>query len=380
MKVVIIDDEMAMHLIMKRMLAKVVGVEVVAIFQETTTAFAYLTDHHADLIFIDISMPKESGLEFAQRLRENGRQMKLVFVTSHKEYALAAFDVYAFDYIVKPVNQERLHHTVQRTLSEMRLEKESAEQKPSSTSSIRVMFNCLGGMEIRTVQNVIVKWKTSKSAELFGYLLMHKGRLVSRARIIEDMFGEMPQKNSEIYLNTTVYQLRKLLDNYGLKGNLYSDSNYYALDFNQIGVDSLSFEEGCKQMAVLDETNIEQALELQELYKGELFGERAFPWAWSEVERISLMYTSFTQRLCSALLIKGDSQTAIRLLMKLAAHNELEEETIKLLMKAMALQKNKDALTERYEQFTGTLHKEFGISPSLEVTTLYSQLLSELDQ
>jgi two-component system LytT family response regulator len=55
------------------------------------------------------------------------------------------------------------------------------------------------------VQNELVKWKTSKSAELFCYLLMHKGRLVSRARIIEDMFGEIPQKNAEIYLNTTVY-------------------------------------------------------------------------------------------------------------------------------------------------------------------------------
>ena len=118
MKVVIIDDERAMHLIMKRMLAKVEEIEIVGSFKETTTAFSYLVNHEVDLIFLDIRMPRENGLEFAKRLRESGRQIRLVFVTSYKEYAQAAFEVNAYDYIVKPVEQERLHKTVQRVLSE----------------------------------------------------------------------------------------------------------------------------------------------------------------------------------------------------------------------------------------------------------------------
>ncbi|MGG1633004.1 response regulator [Paenibacillus sp. NRS-1760] len=191
MKVVIIDNEKGMHLIMKRMLGKVNEVEIVGSFQETSTAYSFLTNQDVDLIFMDINMPKESGLEFAGRLRESSRQMKIVFVTSHKEYSLPAFDVFAFDYIVKPVNQARLHRTVLRALSEMSSVKGSVEL---DSSSIRVLFNCLGGMEIRNAKNELVKWKTSKSAELFGYLLIHKGRLVSRARIIEDMFDDMPLK------------------------------------------------------------------------------------------------------------------------------------------------------------------------------------------
>jgi two-component system LytT family response regulator len=376
MKIMIIDDEQAMHLIMKRILAKIAEVEIVGSFRETASAFSYLENHHADLIFVDISMPKESGMEFAGRLRESGKLVKLVFVTSHKEYALSAFDVYAYDYIVKPIKQDRIHKTVQRVLTEMLSEKAQEEQESSKS---KVMFNCLGGMDIRSVQNVIVKWKTSKSAELFGYLLMHKGRLVSRARIIEDIFGDMPLKNAETYLYTTVYQLRKLLDTYGLKESLHSDSNHYALDITQIHVDMLSFEEGCKQMVTVDETNIEQALELEQLYTGDLFGERAFPWAWSEVERLWLMYSAFTHRLCSALLNRGDTQTAIRLIIKLTALNELDEETIKLFMKTLALQKNKEALMRQYLHYTEILYKELGISPSPEVTGYYSQLLAELD-
>jgi two-component system LytT family response regulator len=118
LKVVIIDDEKAMHLIMKRMLAKVDEIEIVGNFHETTAAYSYLANHDVDLIFLDISMPRENGLAFAKRLRENGRLMKLVFVTSYKEYAPAAFDVHAYDYILKPVEQDRLHKIVQRVLSE----------------------------------------------------------------------------------------------------------------------------------------------------------------------------------------------------------------------------------------------------------------------
>jgi two-component system LytT family response regulator len=118
LKVVIIDDEKAMHFIMKRMLAKLDEIEIVGSFQETATAYSYLANHEADLIFLDISMPRESGLEFAQRLIGSGRRMKLVFVTSYKEFASDAFEVNAYDYIVKPVEQGRLHKTVQRILSE----------------------------------------------------------------------------------------------------------------------------------------------------------------------------------------------------------------------------------------------------------------------
>ncbi|QJD84587.1 response regulator [Cohnella herbarum] len=377
MKVVMIDDEKAMHLIMKRMIAKVGNVEIVGSFTETATAFSYIANHEVDLVFVDINMPRENGLEFAQRLRESGKQTKLVFLTSHKEYALNAFDVYAFDYIVKPVEQDRISKTIQRALADLRSERlMQAKREPASN---KAAFNCLGGIDIQNSQGERVKWKSSKSAELFGYLLIHKGRFVSRIRIIEDMFGGMPQKNAESYLNTSVYQLRKALDTVGLKEYLHSDNNHYALSLNDVRVDLLSFEEGCRQMTEVDETHIEQALELEQLYTGNLFGDRAFDWAWNEVERLLLLYTSYTHRLCVSLLKRNESSTAIRLLMKLIARNELDEHSVMLLMKALALQNNKEALTRQYLQYVDILHKEIGTKPSPEAAALYERLLLELD-
>ena len=91
------------------------------------------------------------------------------------------------------------------------------------------------------------------------------------------------------------------------------------------------------------------------------------------------MYVAFSQRLCSALLLRGDTAIAIRLLTKQSAINELDEETIKLLMRAHSIQKNKEALVQQYIKFVDMLHHEMGVSPSLEVTILYERLLRELN-
>ncbi|MDG0811414.1 response regulator [Cohnella rhizosphaerae] len=377
MKVLIVDDEKAMHLIMKRMLAKIEGVEVVGSFGNTASAEAFLRDAAVDLIFIDINMPKESGMDFAQRLRASGRDVKLVFVTSHTEFALSAFDVYAYDFMVKPVVQERLQHTVRRAMAEASEHRGGPVRPTAPVPQVRV--NGLGRMEIRGAQGELVKWKSSKSAELCAYLVLQRGSLVSRARLIEDIFGGMPRKNAEIYLNTTAYQLRKLLEAIGMKGSLHSDANHYALNLALAEVDIHRFEEGCREMAVIDGANLERAIDLERAYVGQLFGDLSYPWAWSEVERVSQMYASFVLRLSQTLLDRGDTQAAIRLLSKLSAHNELDEDTVKLYMKALAAQHNREALVRLFTKYSGVLQEELGVRPSIEVNQLYGQLLTQLE-
>jgi DNA-binding NarL/FixJ family response regulator len=161
MKVVIIDDQKAMHYILSRMLSKMEQVEIVGSFQDTTTAYSYIMTNNVDLVFVDINMPRENGLDFAKRLRKNGWIMKLVFVTSHKEYALPAFDVYAYDYIVKPISQERLRGTIDRALSEeivqkgevivASLEKSLSSVEPLTKREIEVLQLMSNGMTNREI-------------------------------------------------------------------------------------------------------------------------------------------------------------------------------------------------------------------------------------
>ena len=68
-------------------------------------------EHEPDVCFLDVRMPGLTGIEVAQRI---GARAHLVFVTAHGDHALAAFDAGAVDYVLKPVDEERLAQTVAR--------------------------------------------------------------------------------------------------------------------------------------------------------------------------------------------------------------------------------------------------------------------------
>lgn len=188
MKVVIIDDEKAMHLIMKKMLGKINNVEIVGSFQETTVAFSYLQNCKVDLVFVDINMDKENGLDFAKRLRAHGLQMKLVFVTSHKEYALSAFDVHAYDYIVKPLSQERLNQTIKRSLTEERTNLETLT-KITTQKGVAPLIESLTKRELEILQ-LISTGLTNK--EIATTYRLAEGTVKNH---IVNIFGKLQVKN-----------------------------------------------------------------------------------------------------------------------------------------------------------------------------------------
>ena len=71
------------------------------------------TPGSAQVVFLDICMEGTNGIETARRLREKDSQLLIVFVTSSPEYVWDAFPVHPFDYLLKPYQEEKLHHIVQ---------------------------------------------------------------------------------------------------------------------------------------------------------------------------------------------------------------------------------------------------------------------------
>ncbi|OXM82797.1 response regulator [Paenibacillus rigui] len=375
MRIIIIDDEKAMHLIMKKMLSKISSVEIVGLFRDTEAAASFMNDHVVDMAFVDISMPNESGLLFAKRMAETGRNLQIAFVTSHKEYAMEAFDIYAIDYIVKPVTLERLERTVNRAMAIHQFAVLAETGRNRDTVSIF----CMGGLEVRNGQRLHVKWRSQKSAELFAYLLLNRGRMVAKARITDDIFAGMAAKNAENYLHTTVYQMRKSLESYGIELKIESDHGSYGMDITGAYIDFVELEEKMKRFGVIDRSNLNEAKEAEELYVGDLFGDKAFFWALSDIERLSAMYTAFVKKLAEALLKNNENELAVRLLLKLLNRDGLDEETVSMLLAALTAQKNRTAVAEQYMRYVKLLRHELGIGPSKRLANQYERLLSELD-
>lgn len=111
LNVLIVDDERLARVELNRLLAQIDDVEVVAQAKNAAEALSILKQQAIDLVFLDIQMPEVTGLELAQQIDAN---IKFVFCTAFNEHAVDAFSLNATDYIVKPVNSERLTKTIAR--------------------------------------------------------------------------------------------------------------------------------------------------------------------------------------------------------------------------------------------------------------------------
>jgi DNA-binding LytR/AlgR family response regulator len=81
---------------------------------DATSALRELNHRHIDAIFLDINMPGLSGIELAGVLANFSHRPAIVFVTAHDDKAVAAFDVGALDYLLKPIRQDRLDEAIRR--------------------------------------------------------------------------------------------------------------------------------------------------------------------------------------------------------------------------------------------------------------------------
>ena len=129
MKAVIVDDEMDGIRTLQKMLAlHCPQVEVVQTCSDAVTAAKEISDARPDLLLLDIQMPGKTGLELLSEL--GPKDFEVVFVTAYNEYMLQALQFSAVDYLLKPVDEDRLVEAVERV--EKRLQ-EGKKEKQSDT-------------------------------------------------------------------------------------------------------------------------------------------------------------------------------------------------------------------------------------------------------
>lgn len=75
-------------------------------------------DFYADLILMDIRMPKMDGIRTAEALRERQVEADIIFITAHSEYVFLGYEVHAYDYLLKPLTTQKLERTLKRYLHE----------------------------------------------------------------------------------------------------------------------------------------------------------------------------------------------------------------------------------------------------------------------
>lgn len=108
---IIVDDEELAREDLKILLKDFSEIEIIGESETVKETKELIEKLNPDLIFLDIQMPGKSGFDLLEEIQTNAR---IIFVTAFDEYAIRAFEVNARDYLLKPVNKERLAQTIER--------------------------------------------------------------------------------------------------------------------------------------------------------------------------------------------------------------------------------------------------------------------------
>ena len=198
LKVLVVDDESLARSRMRSLLAECQPpAQVTGEAAESAQALALMRDQQFDLALLDIHMPGLSGVALGHALRTFPNPPIIVFVTAHAEYAAAAFDMDAADYLTKPVRLERLQKALNKAAA-MRAAQAEAREGPDpdvliiqernrvlrlAVSDIVYVRSELKYLTVRTAtQSFLADGSLSDLEERWGrrFVRTHRSALVAR--------------------------------------------------------------------------------------------------------------------------------------------------------------------------------------------------------
>lgn len=118
MNCIIIDDEPLAREEMHVLVKEVSPLEIMGVFSNARLALEFLKVQVIDLIFLDIQMPKVTGLEFAEQVPE---ETLIIFTTAYTQYALKSYELNAIDYLLKPIDSSRLQKAIEKAMAYKKL-------------------------------------------------------------------------------------------------------------------------------------------------------------------------------------------------------------------------------------------------------------------
>jgi len=153
LRILVVDDEQLAREELCFLLGQAGGLEIAGQAKDGVEALRLTGELRPDVVFLDVQMPGLTGFEVARRLRLIDAPPQLVFVTAFDQYAVDAFSVNAVDYVLKPVDAERLEQTLERV--RQRITPQTAAKMPLSPDDLEKVIDAIKARQGRRDQLAI---------------------------------------------------------------------------------------------------------------------------------------------------------------------------------------------------------------------------------
>ncbi|MBR0133496.1 MAG: response regulator [Lachnospiraceae bacterium] len=189
MNIIVVDDRQLLVNMLLRILKGIDESYNCVGMTNTTEAEEYAKNNPVDVAFLDVEMGPLNGIELAKKLTQYRPRLNIIFVTGHKEYAMDAYGVYPSGYLLKPVSEK----DVRTELSKLRY---PVEEEEEAAPAKRLRVQCFGEFEV-FCDGKPLRFKRSKSKELFAYLVCVRGASINMATIASVLWEDSEENPSE---------------------------------------------------------------------------------------------------------------------------------------------------------------------------------------
>ncbi|GKU77868.1 response regulator [Paenibacillus sp. L3-i20] len=368
------DEEHALNLL-EMFLHKTGEIQTTGRFNNGYDALQAIETTKPEVWFLDIEMPGMNGMDLAERIRSYDPEAAIVYVTAYDQYAIKAFELAAMDYLLKPIEPIRLNGTIARL--KKGIEGKSVEVvsdiKDEITNSLSIRL--LGAFYASTDSGGVYKWRTAKEKELLIYLALQNGNPVHRDRIIEDLWPDDPYLKAKVYLHTCISLIRKHLKQLGLDGVVVYEKERYVLEASRIEVDVLCFKKRVAKQMSGTAMQIDDAVEMMKLYKGNLLQDEDYPWVSQESEHLIGTASEWFLKIAETYLSQQKYRQAIESADRVIYLSPCDESAYCILMNAYKQLGHTEYVLRTYRQLIDRLG-ELHIKPSSTTQLIFEGLIS----
>lgn len=369
MRVILLDDEIIALDYLEHQLLQIPEIEIVGKFSDPVLGKQEILSQSVDLVFLDIQLPDEDGIEMAEEILRIKPHLKIVFVTGYEAYAVKAFELNALDYLLKPVKIERLKKTLQRMdRSKMMFD---FDQLALQNQSLQI--KTLGNFQMILEEKPLapLRWRTTRAQELFLYLLQCREQFVRKSTLIELLWPEYEPNRAFSLLYTVIYHVRKTLEQYEDYFSLTNSVDGYILNLNNVLLDVEEWENFILSSLPLTSRTVNDYVVMMKLFKDEYLKEYDYWWAESERQRLKMLWLRTSFRMAEWYMSNHQQSKAVEKYLEICHQHPIAEEAHFALMKIFASNKNSLAVHRQYRLLVAVLHEEFNEQPSTYITDWY---------
>jgi len=346
-RIIAIDDELPALKRIGKLLQTFDHVQVAGLFDNAQAFLEHaLTDiEPIDLVLLDMEMPGVHGLELARRLRTFRPEAQVAFLTAYSEFARDAFDVEALDYLLKPAAEEDIARLLGRFAK--RSGRAEAVEIPLRQG---IAVRSFGPFTVTTEQGEQVRFRNSKGRELLAYLHHHGGKAVSKAQIMDDLWYGRDLERTQANLHSTVYQLRKDLETFGLHGIVEQtkSTSSYNLNWPVVACDDVAvFKEQYRQFRQTSSlTHLIQAIQL---YGDGYLSGSGYGWVAPRQAELEIVYAELLEAMVDIYVRQQRYEIALSPMQKWARLLPLDERLHAKMVALLLLMNRRDDAFSYYE-------------------------------